>query len=60
MFLRLETQWRIGFDGASGLDYNAAKALFELFEVEDRRGLFEAIMIMERAALAAWAERKSE
>ncbi len=56
MFLRLQTQWRHGFGGALGLDYVAARWLFDLYPPEDPRDLLEALQVMERAALAAFSE----
>lgn len=53
--MQLRTQWRVGFNGATGLDYEV------LFALLDRRGyagdewerMFEDIRLMEREALAA-------
>lgn len=56
MFLRLETQWRVGFGGRIGMDYTAAKWLFEVYAVDDPRRMLEGLMVMERAALAAIEE----
>jgi hypothetical protein len=57
MFLRLQTQWRAvsGFGGGKfiGLDYNAARWLFELYDVENPRQLLEDLQVMERAAMEA-------
>ena len=56
MFLRLETQWRVGMGGPTGLDYVAARWLFEVYEVTDQRALLERLKLMEGAALTAMAE----
>ena len=53
MFLRLQTQWRIGMGGPIGLDYSAVEWLLRLYEVKDQRALLEDLQIMEGAALAA-------
>lgn len=60
MFLRLETQWRPGFNNAPGIDYGAARWLFDLYKVEDAVSLLESLQIMERAAIAALAERAEQ
>ena len=56
MFLRLQTQWRVGFSGLLGLDYLAAKWLFDVYSVEDHKEMLDALMTMERAALSALSE----
>ena len=59
MFLRLQTQWRVGMGGPLGLDYGAAEWLFRLCEVEDQRSLLEDLQVMEYAVLAAIAKREA-
>lgn len=60
MFLRLQTQWRAvsGMNGGQliGLDYNTARWLFELYDVEDPRQMLEDLQVMERAAMEAMHE----
>ena len=56
MFLRLQTQWRVSFGGLIGLDYIAAKWLFDVYGVDDHKEMLDALMIMERAALSALSE----
>lgn len=58
MFLRLQTQWRTSFGGLIGLDYVAAKWLFDVYAVEDHKEMLDALMIMERATLTAVSENK--
>lgn len=53
MFLRVETQWRVGMNGATGLDYNAIRWAFEMYGVSDQREMFEGLQVMEAAALGA-------
>lgn len=57
----LATQWRIGMGGATGLDYGALPAVFELTGVphEERKARFEELRIMERAALEAMTGSKN-
>lgn len=58
MFLRLQTQWRTSFGGLIGLDYQAAKWLFELYDVNEPREMLECISLIERGALVALSEDK--
>jgi hypothetical protein len=51
MWLQVCTQWRVGMNGPVGLDYNVLRWLFELYDVEDKRALFEDLQIMETAFL---------
>jgi hypothetical protein len=53
MFLRMETQWRIGFGGREGLDYGVLEWLFKLYPEDDQRQLFEDLRVMEAAILEA-------
>lgn len=57
MFLRLQTQWRTSFGGLIGIDYIAAKWLFDLYDVKEHREMLDALMIMERSALTALSEK---
>ncbi|OXE37445.1 MAG: hypothetical protein CGW95_01460 [Phenylobacterium zucineum] len=56
MFLRLQTQWRTSFSGLVGLDYSAVRWLFDLYSVEDRREMLEALQVMEHTILSAKSE----
>lgn len=51
MFLRMQTQWRTSMSGIIGLDYCAAKFMFDVYGVEDHKGMMDALMIIERVAL---------
>jgi len=59
LFSVLGTQWRVGMAGATGLDYTAILAVMDLQHTapEDRRGLFDDVRVMERAALQTMAEQ---
>lgn len=59
MFLRMQTQWRIGFSGPTGLDYAALEWLCKLYPVEDPAFLFEGLQLMEAAALTTFNKKKS-
>lgn len=60
MFLRVGTQWRTGMGGPTGLDYTAVLAVIDLYQVEDRRAMFEALGVMEAAALSVWSEGRDK
>lgn len=54
---RLQTQWRVGMDGKSGLDYGAVAVYMGQVACVRRKEFaktFSALQTMERAALAAW------
>ena len=60
MFLRVQTQWRVGMNGLIGLDYGAVAWLLSLYsETDQHRELLEALQIMEGAVLAATASKKA-
>lgn len=52
MFLRLQTQWQVVMGGFVGLSYPAVTEVLRLYEVKDKREMFEDLRVMERAALA--------
>jgi hypothetical protein len=58
MFLRLQTQWRVGMSGPVGLDYVAAEWLFRLYAIAEPASLLEDLQVMEAAALTAMAKRE--
>lgn len=58
MFMRAQTQWRVGMNGLIGLDYGAVAWLLTLYEVEDHRSLLEDLQVMEGAVLAVLAKRE--
>lgn len=64
MFLRLQTQWRVsaGMGGASfiGLDYGAARWLFELHQVKDPVAMLDDLAVIEGAALSALNKRAGD
>lgn len=48
------SQWRYSFGGATGLDYNALPAIFDLLGIKkkERPQIFSDLQIMEYTALA--------
>lgn len=59
-FVRLQTQWRVGMGGATGLDYTAVLALLRTLRLPRERAdeLFADVQLMERAALAAMHKKQ--
>ena len=51
MFLRCQTQWRVGISGIIGLDYTSVIEMIKLYLVEDTVAMLENLKIMEAAAL---------
>lgn len=60
LFDAVSTQWRVGFNGATGLDYGALPAVFDLYQVPEgeRRDRFAELRVMEDEALKAIHEAK--
>lgn len=59
VFIAMRTQWRVGANGATGLDYTALEAVMRLHGIKrrERDDVFAAARIMESAALAAMREK---
>ena len=53
MFLRCQTQWRVGVSGIIGLDYTSVLEMIKLYLVEDTVAMLENLQIMEAAVLQA-------
>ncbi|MEN9923914.1 MAG: hypothetical protein RL268_40 [Pseudomonadota bacterium] len=60
LWLEVQTQWRVGFDGKTGLDYAGVQACMELRRIPRRvrSGLFRLLHAMELAALGVWREAR--
>lgn len=57
----VQTQWRVGMSGATGLDYPAVWAVLDRRLPRRRRDeAFEAIRGMERAVLTVWADQRDK
>ena len=52
MFLRCQTQWRVGISGIIGLDYTSVIEMIKLYS-KDSIAMLENIQIIEAAALQA-------
>lgn len=61
LFVEVQTQWRVGMSGATGLDYPAVFATLDRLhrdKTDARRDeLFSDLQIMEAAALKKMAEK---
>ena len=60
LFMRLQTQWRVGMSGATGLDYAAVRVVMDLAGVgkKRRQEVFAGIQACERATLEIWNDRR--
>lgn len=59
MFLKVQTQWRVGMNGPIGLDYSAVAWVLRLFSEEsDHRILLEDLQTMESAVLTFIAKQE--
>ena len=50
-FLKMMTQWRTTMGGVVGLDYSVLQMLFDLYDISNRKDIFEDIQVMEREAM---------
>lgn len=55
VFQAMRTQWRMGFNGPTGLDYSVLPAVMKQMGVrkKERKCVFAAVQVMEREALLA-------
>lgn len=62
VFSAMQTQWRIGMGGPTGLDYGVLPAVMDLSEVamSDRAELFDSIRVMESEALKVFSENRDK
>ncbi|GGE68347.1 hypothetical protein GGR41_000569 [Paenalcaligenes hominis] len=58
VFQAMGTQWRMGFNGPVGLDYNVLPMMIKQLGVpkKERKRVLGDVMVMERAALRAMKE----
>ena len=54
----MSTQWRIGMNGATGLDYVALEAVARFLRIKITPELFDGIRIMEDEALRIFREKQ--
>lgn len=60
LFVCMGTQWRIGMNGATGLDYSALPVLFDTLAIQDRQAAFRDLRIMESEALKTMREQSGQ
>ena len=61
MFLRLSTQWVFaGMGSIVGLNYRSIEFLFKIYNVDDKKGMFEDIRIIEAGALNYIREQENK
>ncbi len=58
MFLRVQTQWRVGSGGVVGLDYNAVRWVFDLYAVKEQRKLLDDLQIIEATVVETVNQRE--
>lgn len=51
LFQEMSTQWRVGFNGITGLDYNVLFELMRWRKIEDKASTLQHLRIMENAVL---------
>ena len=59
VFMRLQTQWRYGPAGPTGLDYAGVRVALEWLGVKVSPALFEDVQLMESATLKILAEARN-
>lgn len=57
-WIGVQTQWRSGFAGATGLDYAGVRAYLDEVQPEDRKAAFSGICACERAVLKVREEQR--
>lgn len=61
LWLGVQTQWRSGMAGRTGLDYAGVRVVVDRRMPRRQRGeAFDALCSMERAALRAWGEQREQ
>ena len=51
LFIRMMTQWSTTMGGVIGLDYSVLQMLFDLYDIDNRKEIFENIQVMEQEAM---------
>jgi len=59
IFVGLSTQWRVGMNGATGLDYPAIPMVAKTLGIKLNPKRIRDLQTMERAALNYWSEQRS-
>jgi len=58
VWTRAQTQWRMGFGGPTGLDYNGVEAVMRQMKIEDTGDCFDRIQVLEAATLRIIEDRR--
>ena len=58
MFIRCQTQWRVGVGGIIGFDYTSVIEMIKLYNIENHTVMLENLQIMEAAVLKAMNKEK--
>ena len=51
MFIRCQTQWRVGFSGIIGLDYTSVIEMIKLYNIDNPIDMLENLQIIETSVL---------
>ncbi|MTC32777.1 hypothetical protein GKR70_18695 [Providencia alcalifaciens] len=51
VFSAMSTQWRVGMNGATGLDYSVIPNVLELLNIKNKATIFDDLRVMELKAL---------
>lgn len=58
MFLRCQTQWRVGMNGIIGFDYTSVLEMIKLYNKDNHTAMLESLQIMEASVLKALSKEK--
>ena len=58
MFLRCQTQWRVGMSGIIGFDYTSVIEMIKLYNIDNHAAMLESLQIMEASVLKAINKEK--
>jgi Phage related hypothetical protein (DUF1799) len=61
-WMSVQSQWRVGMGGPTGLDYAGVRAYLELagLRKRERSEVFADLVLMERVTLEVWADRRNQ
>lgn len=60
LWLSVQTQWVIGMNGRTGLDYSGVEVCMRLHQVrkKEQRKIFVGLQAMEQASLDEWLKKR--
>ena len=58
--LACQTQWRVGFSGATGLDYNAMFSVAGALGIKVDARILRGISVLENTALSQWNKESKD